>query len=105
MQSCDGGPATSAVCVEVVVKVATALRRELRRLGSVKDSTLAGSALALARMLDDPATADTARTAAARELRETLAVLHEQSAPAEEDRMSEFERRARERAESRAVSS
>lgn len=64
-----------------MVKVATALRRELRELSPpVRGSALAGSALALATMLDDPGTADTARTAAARELRETLEVLRERAA-------------------------
>jgi hypothetical protein len=78
--------------------VTEALRRELDgALGSVKDSTLAGSALALAAMLDDPGTGATARVVAARELRETLAVLRERAEPGRVDRMTEFERRRDER--------
>jgi hypothetical protein len=57
-----------------VVKVATAVRRELRTLEAT-DSPEGAQLLALARMLDSPGTADTARPAAARELRETLLVL------------------------------
>jgi hypothetical protein len=89
----EGGPEG----VAVVVKVATALRRELRAMESVKDSTLASSALALAKMLDEPGTAATARVVAARELRETLAVLRERAEPGRVDRMTEFERRRDER--------
>lgn len=56
------------------MKVATAIRRELRELDAAR-SPEGAQLLALARMLDDPGTADTARPSAARELRETLAVL------------------------------
>lgn len=95
MQSCDGGAEAQEGVADVVTD---ALERELNDLQGVKDSTLAASALVLAAMLDDPETADTARTAAARELREALAVLRALSAPAEEDRMTVFEQRARGRA-------
>jgi hypothetical protein len=73
--------------------VTDALRAELAALGAdVASSTLAESALALARMLDDPETLGTARTAAARELRETLGVLTARAAGRGEDRMTKFER-------------
>jgi len=55
-------------------RVVIALRRELRAMRATQTPEGA-QLLTLARMLDDPATADTARPAAARELRETLAVL------------------------------
>jgi hypothetical protein len=73
--------------------VAEALRSELERFGSLKDSALAASALSLAAMLDDPETASTARPAAARELRETLSVLRAAAADRDVDRMAEFEQR------------
>jgi hypothetical protein len=64
-----------------VVKVASAIRRELRRLGpQAADSPEAAQMLALAGLLDDPLTADTARPAAAREIRETLAIVRARAA-------------------------
>jgi hypothetical protein len=87
----DGG-AEAAEGVAAVVKVVTALRREFRGpLRGVKDSPLASSALALAALVDDPETRATGRTQAARELRETLAVLREQASVAGEDRMTKYE--------------
>lgn len=81
------------------MKVVTAVRRELRELGpEASRSTLGSSALVLARMLDAGGTADTARTAAARELRETLAAVRAEFAGAAEDRMTEFEQRRQARA-------
>ena len=101
MQSGDLEQAEAAG-FEAVVSVSKALERELKAMpAAVRGSTLAGSALALAKMLDDAETADTARTSAARELRETLSVLREQAAPAQEDRMTEFERRRDQREHAR----
>lgn len=75
-----------------MVKVATALRREFAgALLGVKDSPLAASASALARVVDDPKASPTGRTQAARELRETLAVLREQASLSGEDRMTKYE--------------
>lgn len=87
MQPGDGRPASR---LEDVVRVTTAIRRELRELDAAR-STEGAQLLALARMLDDPSTADTARPAAARELRETLAVLRARVAEAPvQDRLDEL---------------
>jgi hypothetical protein len=89
LQPGDGRPAASGG-VAAVVRVATAIRRELRALeaaGWPEGAQL----LVLARMLDDPGTADTARPAAARELRETLAMLRARAAAAPRaDRLDEL---------------
>jgi hypothetical protein len=66
----------------------------------VKSSPLAASAVVLAVMLDRPETGDQARTAAARELRETLAVLRDQAAVSTDDRMTRFELHVAEQRES-----
>jgi hypothetical protein len=85
-----------------LVKVVTALRRELRDLGQ-SESTLGAGALALARRLDDPETVSSSVPAYQRELRETLAQLRADAAPQDVDRMSEFEQRQRARDERQAV--
>lgn len=77
-----------------MVTVCEALEAELAAMpASVGDSTLAASAFALARILDQDGKAFTARTMAAKELRETLCVLRAMAEPAAEDKMTEFERR------------
>jgi hypothetical protein len=58
--------------------VESALRRELRRFPApARTGTIAKTALALARRLDDPETPAQAAAAVARSLGETLARLHE----------------------------
>jgi hypothetical protein len=58
------------------VKVATAVRRELRalraRAPALADSALAASALVLAQQLDDPGNSATSKASCQRALRETL---------------------------------
>lgn len=82
---------------EVVTPTVAALERELAELGErASGSVMAASARSMARMLDDPKTVGTPRTAASRELRETLAVLKAEATPEKPDRLSELEaRRAR----------
>ena len=82
--------------------VCEALEAELDAMpASVAASTLAAAAFALARILDQDGKAFTARTMAAKELRETLHVLRAMAEPAAEDRMTEFERRRDEREQAR----
>jgi hypothetical protein len=86
-----------------VVKVVTAVRRELRELGQL-GSALGAGAVVLAKRLEDPETNSSAVPAYQRELRETMAVLRRVQAGGEQDRMSEFEQRARDRDRKRASS-
>lgn len=75
------------------MKAEAALRRELKTMrDDVATSTLAASALALARRLDSPKTTAAAAAAAAREMRETLSVLRAKAAEDDTDRMTEYER-------------
>jgi len=81
-----------------MVKVLTAVRREFRELRSradVLDSDVA-VAEALARMIDDATNSATSRTAAARELGETMRRMRERvPADAQPDAVTGIQERAR----------
>lgn len=74
-----------------MVTVVDAVTRELGTLGA-DESALGASAVALARRLDDPETSAQAAAAAAREIRETLAVLRAAADTEDGDRMTVYER-------------
>lgn len=91
MQPRDCRPPAAEVAS--MVTVVEALELELGRLGEEASlSPEASSLFALARMLDEPDTADTARPSAAREMRETLGVLRAriEKRTATQDRLDEL---------------
>lgn len=67
------------------MSVEEAVHRDLAGMGSLSESALAASALALARALDDPETYATAKSNCAKELRETLDRLRQLALTVRED--------------------
>ncbi len=92
MQSSDIEKAPCRVSVE------DAVERELKSFGDLRESTLAASALALAREIDAAGNSATSKSMCARELRETLDRLRALAPPVEaQDDLDELSSRREQR--------